>query len=123
MVTAGIHRGSIAGGVIGVERLIYDTFGDTVNTASRVMSTAIRDGEAGGIFVSTDCLADTSRPTDGASTDVLRVAPDDDDGAAAETVILQVRVIERAAKGKGLLGMHRLVGCGGVLPGGEDDRR
>ena len=122
MVTAGIHRGSIAGGVIGVERLIYDTFGDTVNTASRVMSTAIR--EAGGIFVSTDCLADTSRPTDGASTDVLRVAPndDDDDGAAAETVILQVRVIERAAKGKGLLGMHRLVGCG-VLPGGEDDRR
>ena len=47
-VTAGIHCGPVAGGVIGDERLIYDIFGDTVNTASRVMTTS----SAPGIYLS-----------------------------------------------------------------------
>ena len=37
---SGVHAGDAAGGVIGTERLIYDIFGDTVNTAARVMQTS-----------------------------------------------------------------------------------
>ena len=35
----GVHAGSAAGGVLGESGLIYDIFGDTVNTAARVMQT------------------------------------------------------------------------------------
>lgn len=42
----GIHSGPVVGGVIGVSRLAYDYWGDTVNIASRVESTAPRNGLA-----------------------------------------------------------------------------
>ena len=53
-VTVGIHCGSTAGGVVGDTGLMYDVFGDTVNTASRIMSTAKRPG----VFLSDDAFAD-----------------------------------------------------------------
>ncbi|MCC7437035.1 MAG: guanylate cyclase, partial [Armatimonadetes bacterium] len=47
-IRIGLHTGSITGGVIGVGKLAYDIYGDTVNTASRMES----HGEAGKVHVS-----------------------------------------------------------------------
>ena len=55
-VTCGVHVGPVVGGILGQERLMYDIFGDTVNVASRVLSTSPRDRH--GLFLSDEakCL-------------------------------------------------------------------
>ena len=41
-VTAGVHCGPCFGAVLGLKRAVFDVFGDAVNTASRMESTAAR---------------------------------------------------------------------------------
>eukprot|EP00759_Apiculatamorpha_spiralis_P046696 PhF_6_TR42926/c1_g1_i2/m.65113 len=49
-IRIGVHTGPLVGGVLGRKNFAFDIFGDTVNTASRLMSTC----KPGGIQVSQD---------------------------------------------------------------------
>jgi class 3 adenylate cyclase len=55
----GIHTGEVVAGVIGTSKFIYDLWGDTVNTASRMES----HGEAGEIHVSEEVYRTLTRST------------------------------------------------------------
>jgi len=50
---AGVHVGPVVAGVIGDDRLTFDMFGDTVNTAARVKDAAPEPG----VWMATNCVA------------------------------------------------------------------
>ena len=112
-ITAGIHQGPVAAGVLGDERLVFDVFGDTVNTASRLMSSAAEPG----IYVSCDVAqglarmnAETSSPSPG---DAHHQPHHTGDGAPPIPPLHSVLVtlgpaMPRPMKGKGIVNVYQL---------------
>mgnify|MGYP001597706229 CR=1 FL=1 len=103
---AGLHFGPCVGAVIGVERLCWDVFGDSVNTASRVLSATTKAVGAAQPFIActreyadayaeaTQSGAASSRPRAGASSKTV----------AATTFASWLAVY---AKGKGEITVYR----------------
>jgi class 3 adenylate cyclase len=58
---AGVHVGPVVGCVLGYERLTFDVLGDTVNTASRLMSTT----DAGEVALSDSAMEHTTKAMPG----------------------------------------------------------
>ncbi len=81
---AGFHLGEVMGAVLGTERLCFDIFGDSVNVASRVLTTQ-QPGEH--LTASTDFV------------ELLRSA----DSTAVSGVCAIAEPVERAVKGKGAI--------------------
>ena len=96
-VRVGIHHGPIVAGVIGTSKYVYDLWGDTVNTASRLESTA----PPGSIQVS-ESVAEA----------LARSGPD----AAGQAFTLELRG-EVELKGKGATRTYLLLGRGPTSPG------
>lgn len=73
-VRIGIHAGPVVAGVIGHQKLFYDVWGETVNTASRLES----HGKAGQIQVTAaarDALRDTYEFTPRGSIEIKGIGP------------------------------------------------
>lgn len=64
---AGIHSGSVVSGVIGMDRLVYDVFGETVSYAARIMSTT-RDDRMEGVWLSAASFALLKKASFGGTT-------------------------------------------------------
>ena len=118
-MVAGIHCGPAAGGVLGDERLIYDVFGDTVNTAARVMTTSTSTG----VYLSTPayeatfptCSAPASAssgqledPRVGQSVDKRAYATTSLDMHATVVVAVALPGEVRHAKGKGTVEVFKV---------------
>ena len=113
-IQAGIHYGEIVGAVLGTNRLCFDIFGDTVNTASRCMS----GGSEGDVTVSGEvCELLTGSQAEAEvgearETSTSSVSTDHYRPSQIHRYCDGLRFgepIQQLAKGKGYLTVHRVV--------------
>ena len=95
---AGLHHGPVVGAVLGLNRLAFDIFGDTVNTASRTLTSGVASclGEE-----HHDTLSSIAHCTD----NFFNLLP----ASKAQSQFHQ-QPIELLAKGKGTLIVYRMIG-------------
>ena len=115
-ISVGLHCGPIVGAILGTNRLCFDIFGDSVNTASRAMSTG-GDGDATvtaeffEVFTEArqveNCHAPT--PTGSPNVKINQAAYDENSLHKRPFFCRDVQFsepIERVAKGKGVIYMR-----------------
>ena len=114
-ITVGLHCGPIVGAILGTNRLCFDIFGDSVNTASRAMST----GGVGDVTVtaeffeaflvtsSTDCEENPNRHHLAPAPSPIATIEHNDvlDSHYCQGVAFS-EPVERIAKGKGVVQMR-----------------